>query len=470
MTSAALERLQALLEAAEAQERQAPARLDPTDCDLDPRLHAYQVKAVQHLWDNDRAGLFLEMGLGKTATTLQALTPDHFPVLVVAPKRVAEKVWPVEVPKWRPDLSVSLAAGTPAKRAAALMTDADVYVIGQDNLKDIKPGQFRTIVLDELSGYKNRGSLRWKLAKKITDAAAYVYGLTGTPSPNGLMNLWAQAYLLDGGKALGRTLTSFRNRYFTPGRQLATGTIIEWNARPEAQERIEEALAPFCLSMRAIDHLDLPPVTYNRIVVSMGHKASQIYDRLSTSLVAQIEDQTHTAANAAVLTGKLSQVTAGFLYPDTDSGERTVDLHTEKIAAALEVVEGSGSPVLVFYRFTWERDALLATLPGARLVDDPGALDDWNRGLVPVLLAHPASAGHGLNLQAGGHTILWTTMPWSLEQWEQANARLARQGQAHPVVVHTLEVPGTVDEAIHARLLEKVSVQEALMIALKGDR
>lgn len=398
---------------------------------------------------------------------LQALTPDHLPALVIAPKRVAEQVWPTEGPKWRPDISVAVAKGSPKARAAALGSGADLVVIGRDNAKDVVPGQFRTVVLDELSGYKNRGSQRWKHARKVTDAAAYVWGLTGTPSPNGLMDLWAQVFLLDRGQALGKTLTSFRNRFWYPGRQLPTGVIIEWHLRDGAADKIEELIAPTCLSMRSADHLDLPEVTYNPVSVPLPGPARKVYDQMLTTLVAQTEDATHTAANAAVLTGKLSQITAGFLY--ADEGEPVTTLHAEKVGAVAEVVEGTGSPVLVFYRFVQERDALLAALPQARLIDDPGAIDDWNAGRVEVLLAHPASAGHGLNLQAGGHTICWSTMPWSLEEWEQANARLARQGQTHPVVVHQLISPDTVDEAIVARLQHKASVQQALMMALRSE-
>jgi SNF2 family DNA or RNA helicase len=393
VTATGLERLQSLLDASLARQTQAPAVCTPAG-DLDPRLHAYQVKAVQHLRDHPQAGLFLEMGLGKTAATLQALTPEHLPVLVVAPKRVAAQVWPVETPKWRPDLTLALAAGDPAKRAKALAAGADITVIGRDNIKDIRPGQFRTVVIDELSGFKSRG-VRWQTARKIVDAAAYVWGLTGTPTPNGYMDLWAQVHLLDGGAALGKTLGSadpkfarkgsFRDRYFTPTR--------------------------------------------------------------------------------------FHRITAGFLYGE--EGEPTTVLHRDKIAAALEVVQGTGSPVLTFYRYVWEREALQAAMLAegidVRTIDEPGVVEAWNRGEVEVLLAHPASAGHGLNLQHGGHTILWTSKEWSLELWEQGNGRINRQGQTHPVLIHSLVTPDSVDEAINARLSGKATVQEALMMVLRGE-
>lgn len=493
MTStSALERLQAMLDASLADRAQSPVVSAPAgDCHLDPRLHGYQVRAVKHLHANRGAGLLLEMGLGKTAAVLQALTPQHLPVLVIAPKRVAAKVWPVEGPKWRPDLSMALAAGTPAKRKAAREVGADITVIGRDNINDIEPGQYRTIVIDELSGFKGRGA-RWKQARKLTEKAQFVWGLTGTPSPNGYMDLWAQMILLDGGRALGTTLgnadpkfgplkpNSFRGRFFTPVRtHRQTGVVIEWAFKPGAQRQIEEAIAPFCLSMKATDYLELPPVTHNTVVVPMDTKTQRVYDQMVDTLVASLEEGTIKAANAGVMTSKLSQITAGFLYADQEDeyGETTV-LHHNKIDAAIEVVNGTGSPVLVFYRFVWEREALKAAMLkdgiDVRGIDEPGAIEAWDRGEVQALLAHPASAGHGLNLQHGGHTVLWTSKEWSLELWEQGNGRVARQGQEHPVVIHSLVTPGDdepmVDEAIEARLAGKADVQDALMMALRKGR
>lgn len=388
-------------------------------------------------------------------------------MLVVAPKRVAENVWPVEVPKWRDDLSKAVAAGTPAKRRDALASGADIVVIGRDNIKDVAPGQFRTVVVDELSSFKNRGSARWKTARKITEAAAYVWGLTGTPAPNGMMDLWGQVFLLDRGEALETTLTKYRSRYFDAGRRLPNGVTIDWHLKPGARERIEERLAPFCLSMRSVDHLDLPPVTYNPVTVPMDPATDRAYDQMAKELVVQIEESTHTADNAAVLTGKLSQITAGFMYGE--EGEDTTEIHKNKVSAASEIVEGTGSPVMVFYRFQWEKKALLDTIPEARLVDEPGVIAEWNRGEVPVMLAHPSSAGHGLNLAEGGHTIVWTSLDWSAELWAQANARLARQGQTQPVVVHVLQTPGTIDEDIFDVLSGKITLQDALMRALRQE-
>lgn len=461
----ALEKLQAMLDQPPADQPQT-GQGGP----LDRRLHDYQLRAVHHLWGHPRAGLFLEMGLGKTAIVLQALTPDRLPALVVAPKRVAEHVWHTEAAIWRPDLSVRVAKGSPSQREAALASGADVVVLGRDNLSSAPQGVYRTIVLDELSGFKNRSSKRWKTAAKLCQYAPQVWGLTGTPSPNGYMDLWAQAFLLDLGHRLEPTLTRYRSRYFTPGRQLPTGVIIEWRMLQGARERIDQNLSDICISMRSSDYLSLPAVTFNEVEISMPPKAAKAYSDMQTHLVTELGDQDHTAANAAVMAGKLSQITAGFLYPDPDQpDDQLQELHSEKLNAVTEIVEGTGSPVLVFYRFVHELDQLVKAFPESRLVTDPGAIEAWNRGEVPVLLAHPASAGHGLNLQKGGHTIVWTTLPWSLEEYSQANARLARQGQDHPVMVHHLMVPGSVDTRILGALQGKDTVQNALMDALKEE-
>ena len=429
------------------------------------KLHAYQQDAVRHLQSHPRAGLFLDMGLGKTAVVLSALDHRHFPVLVVAPKRVAETVWPAEQQLWRPGLTLRVAQGTPKQRQAALRPgQADIVVIGRDNVADAVGFPARTLVLDELSGFKNRGSKRWKTTKLLANAASHVWGLTGTPSPNGLLDLWAQMFLLDRGAALGATLTAYRSRYFTPGRQLANGVITEWLPRAGAPARIHSLLEPICLSMGTEGRIDLPPVTFNRVRLKLPHNALKAYSDMKEDLVAVLDlvGDVHTAANAAVLSGKLSQVTAGFMYSDAQDGTYT-KLHDEKTNAVKEIVEGTGSPVLVFYRFTAELEQLTKAFPAAVNVKDEGAIDRWNAGQVPVMLAHPASAGHGLNLQHGGHTVVWTSLPWSLEEWAQANKRLARQGQLNPVVIHVLEAQSSVDGAIWHRLQSKESAQTALL-------
>jgi SNF2 family DNA or RNA helicase len=441
-------------------------------------LHPYQQVAVEHLHRHPRSALFLDMGLGKTATTLRALTPDHLPALVTAPKRVAENVWGTEAQIWRPDLKVDIAMGSPGNRDWVLKSNADVVVIGRDVLKDALPyaGRFRTFILDELSGFKTRNTTRWKTARKIVKDMEHVWGLTGTPSPNGLMDLWAQIFLLDGGARLGKTLTEFRARWFVPDQtifQAGRSIVISYALRPGAAESIHAKLEDICLSMDGEGRIPLPDVTYNKVLVPMLPPVKKMYKQLKDELVVDLEvlgGEIHSAGNAAILSNKLSQVSAGFLYvddADVRDGQYTV-IHQEKVAAVKEIVEGTGSPVLVFYRYLPERELLRAALPEAHLIDEPNVIERWNAGQVPVLLAHPASVGHGLNLQHGGHTVVWAGLTWSLEEWLQGNKRVARQGQRHPVVIHLLVSPGTVDEAIVRRLTEKTSVQEALLEHLES--
>jgi len=428
------------------------------------KLHPYQEIGVLHLRAHPRAGLFLDMGLGKTATTLRALTPAHLPALVVAPRRVVDLVWPTEMALWRPDLKLG----------------RDIDVVSRDSLHRVTdPGKYRTIILDELSSFKNRSSNRWKLARKITDQAPHVWGLTGTPAPNGLQDLWAQMYLLDKGQRLGTGVGAYRARFFRQGLRrkdgtfqvggrLPNGAMPHLELLPGAADTIYGLIEDICLSMRAATLLDLPPATVNVVPVQLPPQVRQRYRTLKKNLTADFSllgGSVLTAANAAVATAKLSQLTAGIIIDE----QQVTRLHTEKLAALQEVVDGTGgSPVLVFYRFREEAAMIREAFPKAATLDDPDIMARWNAGEVPLLLAHPASAGHGLNLQHGGHTIVWTTLPWSSEEWEQANGRLARQGQKHPVVVHVLQAERTIDEAQLLVLRDKVRVQNALMNHLES--
>lgn len=437
------------------------------------QLRDYQMQAVEFLRGRKRAGCFLDMGLGKTAISLTALTEEMLPVLVVAPKRVAENVWPDEAALWRPDLTVEVVKGDRLRRDGILQhSTADIVVIGRDILGDAVPhsARFRTFIMDELSSFKSRASARWKHAKKISRGKTHVWGLTGTPAPNSLLDLWPQIYLLDGGERLGTGITHYRNRYFMPGRQLSNGVVTEWVLRPGADRRIHEKIEDICLSMDTEGRVALPPVTYNTIRVALPAKVRKVYKAMKDDLVADLNDlglagEIHTAPNAAVLSSKLSQVAAGFMYvDDADLRENAYDvLHSEKVAALKEILESVTSPVLVFYRFRAELDALRAELPHAETIDADNVIRRWNAGAVPVLLAHPASAGHGLNLQHGGHTIVWTSPTWSLEEYQQGNKRLARSGQKNPVVIHHLLAEDTVDAAVLERLSEKKTVQQSLM-------
>lgn len=418
---------------------------------------------------------------GKTAACLAALEPRHLPALVIAPKKVAEEVWDVETALWRPDLTISRAVGSPAARSAALTSGADIVAISRDNIGDLLKSKealpFRTVIIDELSGFKNRATNRWKLASKIVRSPAVqnVWGLTGTPAPNGLMDLWAQIALLDHGARLGKNITTFRSRYFRPGRQLANGVITNWELREEADQKIYALISDIALAMQTEGRIELPPVTYNRVPVTLPDAVMKVYRRIERDLVVDLREifggEIHSADTAATLTMKLSQIAAGFMYVDEQDlrpGEHT-RLHEEKIKAVRDIVDGAlGSPVLVFYRFKIERQMLQDAFPEAITVDSPGAVKAWNAGKVPVLLAHPASAGHGLNLQHGGHTIVWTSATWSLEEWAQANKRLARQGQKHPVVIHVLQARGTIDTQIYQRLIDKAARERGLLDYLES--
>lgn len=445
------------------------------------RLHDYQIVARDFLRAQPRAALFLDMGLGKTAATLSALTPDHLPVLVVAPKKVAEEVWEAENGLWRPDLTLAVAKGTPSQRDAAIRAGADITVISRDNLGDLvtakQTPQYRTFVLDELSSFKTKTSARWKNANKIIKKyrIPHVWGLTGTPNPNGYLDLWAQIALLDQGARLGPNLTTYRSRYFFPGRSLPSGVVIEWLLRPGAEDKIKHQIQDICLAMATEGRIKLPEITHNHVKVDLPPAVREKYRDLKNTLVVDLQDifggEVHTAGTAATLTARLSQMTSGFIYVDdaeTRNYEYTI-LHKVKIEALKDIQEFTlGANLLVFYRFRAERTMLQEAFPEAWSIDEPNAIKKWNAGEVPMLLAHPASAGHGLNLQHGGHHIVWTSPTWDLEHWEQANKRLARQGQKHPVVIHSILANKTIDQLVAKRLEEKSEVQRDLLAFLES--
>lgn len=437
------------------------------------KLRSYQREAIDHLHAHPHAGLFLEMGLGKTAVVLSALRPEHLPVLVVAPRRVACGVWPAEIRKWRPELCYSLAHGSAAKRAAALDTMADIYIVSVDNAHDAVGGRaYQTIVLDELSLWKNRNTQRWKTTTKLVAGATHVWGLTGTPIPKGYMDLWAQIYLLDGGERLGRYITHYRERYFIKSPKmvkLSDGSKkqfgSEYTLREGAAEKINALISDIVLAQQIEGRLDLERPITNDVAVPLPPKAARAYERMRKSKALTIGDTIFSAATAAVVSNKLSQITAGVLYPDDHdiTGAEAETIHTAKAEAVREIADGTGSPLLVFYRYKHELAMLRGALPEARSVDEPGVMDDWNRGEVPIMLMQPQSAGHGLNLQAGGHTIVWASMCWSPEVYKQANARLFRQGQERRVVIHRLLVPDSIDGHMVDVVEGRASIEQALM-------
>jgi len=455
---------------------------------LDPRLHDYQRRAVEHLHGAGRgAGLFMDMGLGKTATVLQALTEEHLPALVLAPRRVADEVWAEEVEDWRPDLSLrNLANVGPtreypreAERRAALLRDAsgaDLTVITRDQVGCMgeRKHPYRTVVLDESSGYKNYSTNRHRDTRRVTGRADHVWALTGTPAPNGYMDLWAQAFLLDGGQRLYPRLGQYRSRYFEVGkRHPVTNVVIRWDIKPGAEDSINAALGDICLSMRQEDYLELPDLTFNEVKVPLPAGVRGIADDLRRDLTVDLDILgTVSTASSATLSGRLRQLSAGFLYADGDTS-RAERLHHEKARAVVEIVEGTGSPVLVFYQFQEEmrmlHEALSKAGLGPRWVGEKGVTQrGWNAGEYRVMLAHPASAGHGLNLQKGpGHTMVYASLPWSLEEWDQSVHRLHRQGQRSAVVCHVLLSPGLPDREVFRSLHAKEAVQDGLMEYLR---
>jgi SNF2 family DNA or RNA helicase len=394
-------------------------------------------------------------------------------VLVIAPKRVAEDTWTREHAKWDhlKDLRISKALGNEQQRIQALRAEADIYVIGRDNViwlinyyQGLRKGwPFDMIVIDELSSFKNPQAKRFRALKKVMPSVSRVVGLTGTPSPNGLMDLWAEVYLLDQGRRLGPTLGSYREEYFRPGAR--NGYVVyKWEPLRNAQKEIEGKISDICISMSAADYLKLPRRIDNVIPVQLSPEEMEAYKRMERDQLLQIEGDDIAAPNAAAVMTKLLQIANGSVY--TNEG-KVVKIHEAKLEALAEIVDTTDSPVLVFYSYKHDLAAIQGKIKGSRILEDEKDISDWNDGKVQVLLAHPASVGYGLNLQAGGHVIVWYGLTWSLELYQQANARLYRQGQEKPVVIHHLIAEGTVDEEVMAALQNKDTSQSALMAALK---
>ena len=446
--------------------------------------HSYQQYAIDRIEADPCIGLFLDMGLGKTVITLTAINDLRYNrwavarVLVVAPKKVAEATWCAEAAKWDHlrHLRIVPVLGPLQKRIRALNTPGDIWVINRENvswlvdyLRNAWP--FDMVVLDESSSFKNHQSKRFKAMKLVRPRIRRLVELTGTPAPNGLEDLWAQIYLLDGGQRLGKTISSYREAFFTedwahPGQQYRT-----YSPQAGADHRIRAAISDICVSMKAGDYLELPDYIEDIVPVALDAKARKAYEKLERDMLLEVDEQTITAGTAAVLNGKLLQLCSGAVY---DAEGNAAEVHGCKVEAFLEVVEQlHGEHALVFYWFQHERDRLAEALKGSglrvRVYRGAEDAEAWNAGAVDLLLAHPASCGYGLNLQAGGHHIIWFGYPnWALEIYQQANARLHRQGQQYPVIAHHLVVQGGMDEAVVAALHEKGDTQEALMQALRA--
>lgn len=443
--------------------------------------HDYQRRAIALTVEKPNIGLFLDMGLGKTVitmTAIQELMYDCFDVsrvLIIAPKRVAEDTWTREHEKWDhlKDLRISKVLGTEQQRILALRTEADIYVIGRDNVKWLvetyqrrKKWPFDMIVVDELSSFKNPQAQRFRALRKVLPHTKRVVGLTGTPSPNGLMDLWAEIYLLDRGERLGGTLSAYREAYFRPGARNGY-TTYKWEPIRGAQETIEKKISDICISMSAADYLQLPKRIDNVIPVKLSAPEMAAYKRMEEEQLLRIDEEDIAALNAAAVMGKLLQIANGSVYSVDGVPVR---IHEAKLEALSEIVDTTDSPVLVFYSYKHDLAAIQGKIPEARILETEKDIADWNAGKIKVLLAHPASVGYGLNLQEGGHTIVWYGLTWSLELYQQANARLHRQGQEKPVIIHHLIATGTVDEQVMRALQSKDVTQASLMRALKERR
>ncbi|MEW6943611.1 DEAD/DEAH box helicase [Trueperella pyogenes] len=441
--------------------------------------HNYQHRAISHILTHHNTVLLLGMGLGKTSITLTALAALHNTgqagkTLIIAPKRVATHTWPAELTKWDhlASLSSVVLAGSPAKRQALLEDPAPLHIINRENVPWLVQTlgdrwDYDTVVIDELSSFKNASSKRNRALTRVRGRITRMIGLTGTPTSTGLLDLFGQYKLIDP-SIFGTRITAYRERYFQPTTYVY-GRPVGWEPRQGAQDAIYEAIRPVTMSMTAEDYLDVPEAIFVNHAVSIPPKARTTYDTLKRDLVTHINTETIDATSAATLAGKLLQLSAGAIYTDPNSTE-WIDVHNAKLDALEDLVEAAnGQPLLVAYWYTHDLARIRKRVPNARLLDTAQDFEDWNKGLIPVGLIHPASAGHGLNLQAGGHLIVWYTLTWSLELYQQLNARLHRQGQQHPVTITHLVAEDTIDARVLVSLTRKDATQAALVDAVKAE-
>ena len=444
--------------------------------------HSYQAYCRDKIIEQPKVALFLDMGLGKTAITLDAILAlkyDYFSVrkvLIIAPKKVAETTWESEAAKWKAfaGLTFSRVLGSAAQRIAALQQTADIYLINRENVSWLvdhykRAWPFDMVVIDESSSFKSHRAKRFKSLKLELSRIQRMVLLTGTPSPKSLIDLWAQIYLLDEGSRLGRTITAYRDTYFVPDKRNQT-TIFSYAPREGADKEIYNKLSDICISMNSKDYLELPELIYDDIPVMLDAPAAKTYKRLEHDALYEIdEDTVISAGTAAVLTNKLLQLCNGAVY---DEAGAVIELQDCKIEALLETVEQLGDEhAMICYNFKHDRERLLRALSklGKRVevYTGPDQERRWNAGEIDLLLVQPASCGYGLNLQEGGHHVIWFGLTWSLELYQQTNKRLHRQGQPYPVIVHHLIVQGGVDEDVLASLQHKDSTQASLLEALK---
>lgn len=440
--------------------------------------HDYQKYATQFILDHPIAAVFLEMGLGKSVITLTALFDlclDQFlirKVLVIAPLRVARDTWPSEIKKWDhlQGLTYSVVVGTEAERKAALMQVADVYIINRENVdwlitKSNVHFDFDMVVIDELSSFKSYQAKRFKSLLKARPHVKRIVGLTGTPSSNGLMDLWAEFRIMDLGDRLGRYITHYRNTFFTPDKRKGE-IVFSYKPLPGAEEAIYKRISDITISMKSCDYLKLPECVINEVPITMDEKEMAIYDKFREDMVAKIKDKEIDAVNAAALSGKLLQMANGAVY---DEEKNSLHIHDRKLDALEDLMEGAnGKSVLIAYWYQHDVERIKDRFQ-VREIKTSKDIEDWNAGKIPAAIIHPASAGHGLNLQTGGSTLIWFGLTWSLELYQQTNARLHRQGQKDTVIIHHIIAKGTIDEQVMKALRKKEKTQDALINAVRAN-
>lgn len=410
-----------------------------------------------------------------TLTAIQNLLFDYFDahkVLIIAPLRVAKSTWPTEIEKWQhlKDLKYSLVVGDRKARKRAIAQQADIYIINRENVQWLIedapfPFDYDTVVIDELSSFKSHQSKRFKSLMKVRPKVKRMVGLTGTPSSNGLMDLWAEYRLLDMGERLGKFIGRFREVYFDPDKR-NQHMVFSYKPKPDAEEAIYEKIADITISMKGADYLTLPQLVMNEVAVKLSEKEMETLEMMKRDLVAMIDKDEITAANAAALSNKLLQMANGAVYGDNGS---VIQIHDKKLDALEDLIEAAnGKPVLIAYWFKHDLEKITKRF-NARQIKTSDDIKAWNKGDIPTALIHPVSAGHGLNLQAGGSTLVWFGLTWSLELYQQTNARLYRQGQTDTVVIHHIIAKGTMDERVMDALNKKNNTQSALIDAVKAN-
>ena len=438
-------------------------------------LHDYQKYVVEYIISHPVTALFLDLGLGKTIITLTAIEElmfDYFEiskVLIIAPLRVAQTTWSDELEKWShlKHLRMSKVLGSATERKEALRVEAEIYVINRENVDWLVSNydfDFDMIIIDELSSFKSSQSKRFKAVRKVRPSIKRIVGLTGTPTPNGLMDLWAEINVLDMGKRLGRFITRYREAYFVPDKR--NGMIVySYKPLPDAERLIYEKISDICISMKAVDFLKMPERIDNTVTVAMSDTEKKLYDKLSEEMLLPFSDGDIDAVNAAALSNKLLQIANGAVY---DENGNVKLIHDRKLDALEDLIEAAnGKPVLIFYNYKHDKERIMKRFNVRELVSERD-INDWINGKISVAIAHPASCGHGLNLQSGGSTIVWFGLTWSLELYQQANARLYRQGQKETVVINHIITKGTIDERVMKALRNKDKGQASLIEAVKA--